>query len=403
MSRQGADDPPQIRTLLVVPWDAERGGVVSVAENLTRYLQARGHHVMFFHPGTTLFLRRRPTKLGFDGAKLRLVLPYGERHRLLRAVAFPLLFALALVQLMWFLRRHRIQIINLHYVEDGYFYFGICRRLLPVRLVTSIHGRDAFYREKPRVSYSRAFRFLIDSSDLIVLPSSSYLKKLLQAFPDIQNKVLSIHNGINPVQFGPVDEAQRERAAIQRYILCVAELRDYKGIDILLHAVKPVLASDDTLRMVLAGDGPLRGELEELAASLGIDHRTQFLGTKGAAEIAALMRGCELLVLPSREEPFGIVLIEAMACRTPVVASDVGGIPEIVEHERSGILVEPENPRALTEGIRRLLADRNLRITIAENGYRRVMERFCFFHTGAAYESALASVLGIHLTESIAA
>ena len=403
MSERVIADTQKMKVLLVIPWDEERGGVVSVARNLTRYLQSRGHHVVFFHPGTTLFLRRRTTKLGFDGATLRLVLPYGERYRLLRVVVFPFLFAAGLIQLLWFLRRERVQIINLHYVEDGFAYFAVCRRLLPIRLVTSIHGRDAFYREKPRSRYSRAFRFLIRCSDLVVLPSSSYRKKLLQAFPAIGKKVVFIHNGIDPVQFAPMDEERVGRPIAERYMLCVAELRDYKGIDILLRAAKPLLDNEDSVSLVLAGDGPLRQPLEELAASLGIRDRTSFLGTKGAADIAALMRGCELLVLPSREEPFGIVLIEAMACKTPIVASEIGGIPEIIEHERTGILVEPENPYALTEALRTVLANEDLRRRLAENGYRRAMERFCFQHTGAAYENAFASLLGVQLPESLAA
>jgi glycosyltransferase involved in cell wall biosynthesis len=147
--------------------------------------------------------------------------------------------------------------------------------------------------------------------------------------------------------------------------------------------------------LVLAGDGPLRGQLESLARSLGIRDRTQFLGTKGAMEIARLLHECELLVLPSREESFGIVAIEAMVCKRPVVATAVGGIPEIIEQEVSGILVEPENPEALAAALRRVLKNSGLRRTLAENGYSRVIERFCFNHTGAAYERSFASLLGL--------
>jgi glycosyltransferase involved in cell wall biosynthesis len=153
-----------------------------------------------------------------------------------------------------------------------------------------------------------------------------------------------------------------------------------------------LLAGDRSLRLVLAGDGPLRGELEALAASLGVAAQTTFLGFQGASEIVRLLHGCETMVLPSRMESFGIVLIEAMACKTPVVACAVGGIPEIIEHEVSGILVEPENPRALTAGLRRVLTDGDLRRTIAENGYTRVMQRFCSSHNGEAYVRAFVSI-----------
>jgi glycosyltransferase involved in cell wall biosynthesis len=382
----------KVRTLLVVPWDEVRGGVVCVADNLTRYLLGRGHDVTFFHPGKTLLLKRRMTKLGFDGVTLRLMAPSGTTRRPLRILVFPLLFTLSLLQLLWFLHRQRIQVINVHYVTDESFYFAVCSKVLSIRLVTSIHGRDAFLHEKPRIRYSRPFRFLIDASDLIVLPSRTYRNKLLQAFPEVESRAIAIHNGINPSEFRPADD--RHHHGMERYILCVAEMREYKGIDVLLRAVQPILAGDPVLSVVLAGDGPMRQELEDLAGSLHIESRTRFLGRRGAVEIAALLNGCELFVLPSREEPFGIVLIEAMACRKAVVASNIGGIPEVVEHEQTGILVEPENPAALEEGLRRLLADSALRNRLAENGYRRAIEHFCLNHTGAAYEKALTSLAG---------
>jgi glycosyltransferase involved in cell wall biosynthesis len=195
---------------------------------------------------------------------------------------------------------------------------------------------------------------------------------------------------VDPAQFTPADSEPGRRR--DRYILCVAALDVYKGIDVLVHAAKPLLIDDPSLGLVLAGEGPLRMELEGLAASLGIRRQTQFVGHKRGAEIAQLLQGCEVFVLPSREEPFGIVLLEAMACRKPVVATAVGGIPEIVEHEKSGILVEPDNPAALTEGIRRVLRDNELRKTIADNGHTRVMERFCLVHNGNSYEKAFIAL-----------
>jgi L-malate glycosyltransferase len=383
-----------MNTLLVAPWDHKRGGVISVLENLATYLQVRGHKVLFFHNERTILLKSGLTKLGFPGVRLRLNMPFGPGlHGVLRTLAFPFLFTASLLQLIWLLRNRRIQVVNLHYPNDQYVYFAICRRLLSIRLVTSLHGRDAFYKERPKDKYSRAFRFLIHSSDLVILPSETYRRKLLEAFPDIRQRTIFIHNGINPAQFRPAENGQNTNEQ-NRYILCVAELQEYKAIDVLLHAAKPLLASDRSLTLVLAGDGPLRGELEGLANSLGISNQTLFLGTQGATDVARLLHGCETMVLPSRMEPFGIVLIEAMACKKPVVATAVGGIPEIIEHEKSGILVEPENPQALAAGLRRVLTDGDLSRTIAENGYSRVMERFCAAHNGAAYEKAFASILG---------
>jgi len=384
----------KMQLLLVVPWDEGRGGVVNVAENLAKYLHTLGHGVLFFHPGQTVVLKRRTTKRGFPGVQLRIGFPFAQPRPIVSALAFPVLFPIMLIQLIWFLRRHNIHVVNLHFPIDNFFYFAICRHLLSIRLVTSVHGSDAFPNGKPRERYSRAFRYMIRSSDLIVLPSDTYRKKFLDVFPCARHKTVFIHNGINPIDFVLPDNKQRigER---NRYILCIAAMTEWKGIDVLLNASKPLLMGDPSLTLVLVGEGPLRTELEQLASTIGICKQTRFLGSKEPSEIAKLLNGCEIFVLPSRAESFGIVVIEALACRKPVVATAVGGIPEIIEDKKTGILVEPDDAAALADALRSLLTNSCLKTTLAENGYRRVMERFCFDRTGAAYENAYASLWNV--------
>jgi glycosyltransferase involved in cell wall biosynthesis len=393
------DRNDRLKTLMAVPWEEEGGGVASVVESVAKYLKSAGHEVMFFYPGSPVVLASKTTPQGFRAVQLRLSVPFVKPRPILSALAFPVLFPIALLQLLWFLRREQIRVVNVHYPVDHFVYFAVCRRLLGIRLVTSIHGGDAFYQGRPREKYSRIFRFLIASSDLIVLPSATYRNRLLEAFPHIQDKTIHIHNGVNLAFFSFVENVESEPKK-NRYILSVTHLRDYKGVDILLHAARPLLASDPSLDLVVAGDGPLLRELEDLASSLGIRNQTRFVGLQSAKAIAGLLKGCELMVLPSREESFGIALIEAMACRKAVVATEVGGVPEIVEHEISGILVEPENAAALSEGMRRVLTDGHLRRTLEENGYSRVMERFCVSHTTAAYEDAFASLWGFRQSAS---
>jgi glycosyltransferase involved in cell wall biosynthesis len=383
-----------MKTLLVSPWDDCRGGAQVVTLNLAKHLQAQGNEVLFFHPGKAILLKRRITSQGFPGVELRVSVPFGRPRPIVSALAFPVLFPIVFIQLLSFLRKERIQIVNLHYLMDSFFYFAICRHLIPIRLVTSIHGSDAFSLGKPRQQYSRAFKFLLAASDLITVPSNAYRQKLLERFPALDHKVVFIHNGIRPGVFMPSKNLQNPHGQ-QRYILCAAGLKPEKAIDVLLHASKPLLASDSSLQLVLVGDGPLRGDLEDLASALGIRNQTQFLGSKESTEVARLMQRCAVFVLPSRAESFGMVVLEAMACKRPVVASAVGGIPEIIEHEKSGILVPPDNPEALAEALRAVLTNPRLGETIADNGHRRVVESFCFNRTGEAFENAFASVLGL--------
>ena len=367
---------------------------MNVVENLAAFLRSQGHEIEFFFPGRALVLHRS-TFLGFPAARLRLTVPFGQPNPIRSALAFPVLFPIMLFQLLVFLRRQRIQIINLHYLVDSFFYFAICKRLLSLPLVTSLHGSDAFYKGRPRERYSRPFKFALRFSDLIILPCDAYRKLLVSVFPGVQAKSKFIHNGVDLRRFSSAQTGQ-SIDSLGRYILCIAYLEDYKGIDILLNAAKPLLAGDSSLKLIIAGDGPRRRDLEHLASSLRIQSQTEFVGSQGSTEIAKLLQGCELLVLPSREEAFGIVILEAMASKRAVVATAVGGIPEVIEHEVSGILVEPENPTALCEGLRRVLTNSALKNRLAENGHTRV-NRFSIDLNGAAYQAAFASLLGFPL------
>src|SRR5262249_28258780 len=157
-----------------------------------------------------------------------------------------------------------------------------------IRLVTSVHGSDVFTDSgKPKLRYSAALRLLLQCSDLIILPSETYQKRLFEAFPDHRHKTIFIHNGVdlNQFKFGAGTEKSFDNG---RYILCVAHLRELKGIDVLLHGCKPLLVRDPSLKVIVVGDGPDRARLEELAARLGIRSQTQFVGKKQPVDVAKL-------------------------------------------------------------------------------------------------------------------
>src|SRR5688572_13536650 len=203
-------------TLFVVPTE-DAGGVTTVVQNLATHFRSQGHEVSFFHPGQNMVLKARTTRSGFPGVRLRLCVPFAQPRPVLSTIAFPFLFPVILFQLFWLLRKHRFQIINLHYPIDNFFYFGICRYLLSIRLVTSLHGGDAFLNAKPRRRYTRAFRFLIHSSDLVILPSDAYRKKFVGPFPCAEPKTSFIHNGIDLAQFVTPERQERNDS---RYMLC---------------------------------------------------------------------------------------------------------------------------------------------------------------------------------------
>jgi glycosyltransferase involved in cell wall biosynthesis len=379
-----------MKVLLVVPWDQERGGVMNAVENLAVYLRSHGDSVLFLQPALPVILRTGKTFGGFTGVRLRLGFPNSPPRRVISTMMFPFLFPVVLIQLLWMLHKHRIEIVNLHFLNDRFFYFAVCRWLLPIKLVASVHGSDAFESGKPRRRYSLAFRFLVRSADLVILPSNAYRAKFAEVFRDARKKTICIHNGVDAEQFRDRVQAYDNS---RRYILCIGALTEWKGIDLLLRAAPPLLREYPWLSLVIVGDGVLRRNLQDLATQLGIVDRTRFAGALSADAVALLLQGCDVLAVPSRAESFGLVVLEGMVCGKPVVASAVGGIPEIIENEISGILVEPESPEALCQAIRRVLSDDGLRDALGANGRARVLQRFCFSNTGAAYKSAFSECL----------
>jgi glycosyltransferase involved in cell wall biosynthesis len=377
-----------MRILFAVHRDGDVGGVVNVVANLAKAFACRHHEVFFLHPSGEIFVKQKTTRFGFQGFELRMQLPFGERHPILRIPAFLVLFPICLYQLLRLIRKNRIEVINVHYPSDVSFYSAVCRRLLGVRLITSIHGADVFKDGKPLAKYSRAFKFLLSASDCIVAPSRKFRQDFVAAFPHFDGKTTFIHNGIDVVEVNRIAPQSLELSstALPSYILSVTAYKPQKAVDVLVRAFKLVCEAMPAIKLILVGRGYQRDSLEALAATLQVRDRIEFLGPSPWPEVINLMRGCEVFVLSSRFETFGIVLLEAMACQKPVVATTAGGMPEIIENGKDGILVAPEDARALADALLTLLRDSTLRKRIAANGRSTVTDRFLLDRTVAAYE-----------------
>ena len=162
------------------------------------------------------------------------------------------------------------------------------------------------------------------------------------------------------------------------FVLFVGRLASNKGLLDLATAFAPLAAADASSQLVVIGeDGGQRGALEARARGLHLSERVHLLGhLDDDAMLAAAYREARLTVLPSEYEAFGLVLLESLAAGTPVVASKVGGIPEVVEDGKAGILVPPKSPSALAEAIGRLWSDRDLARRLGEYGRSQVVPRF---------------------------
>ena len=205
---------------------------------------------------------------------------------------------------------------------------------------------------------------------------------LATSLPTLHDRIVYIHNSVNPSLLKPADAGSA--AALSPYILCIAELQEYKGIDVLLHATQLLLETDPDLVLILrrrpaaAKLGGFGARARHPSSRIVSWHagsaRTGYAASRMPRR-RSLHRGWSRSGLPfSRHWHVGGRL-------WPVRSA---AIPEMIEHEVSGLLVEPEDPKALAAGLRRVLDDEKLAYRLAANGYAGVMKRFCSVHQGTA-------------------
>ena len=186
----------------------------------------------------------------------------------------------------------------------------------------------------------------------------------------MKKKTIVIPNGISIPEF-----ADFKFSEIHYDVLFVGGLSRRKGVNFLLEAISILKVKyNRSLKVAIVGDGPLRDELRKLCVKLKISNQVEFLGIQ--KNVNNFMRSSKVFVLPSRWEGFGLVIIEAMSNMLPVIATNVGPIPEIIENGKDGILVPPENPKALARAINNLLESEELREKLSKAAYKKVRERY---------------------------
>jgi D-inositol-3-phosphate glycosyltransferase len=187
------------------------------------------------------------------------------------------------------------------------------------------------------------------------------------------SRVVVVHPGVDSTLFTPLDEPSSEHPG---YVVVAARLEPLKGLDLAITALAALPAADRP-DLVVAG-GPTTGhetypaELHALAAQAGITVR--FLGPQSRPDLAALLRGARMLLVPSHSETFGLVALEAAASGIPVIAMRSGGLVEAVEHGTTGLLIDTREPAGWTDAVSRLLADRTLAHTLGSAGRRRALD-----------------------------
>lgn len=342
-------DPQRFRPLLLhshgAPWLAGVG-----AENVLR--------VAVFHPQSGVF---RPQR---DKLRASLIANIGSLFRALGPVA-------ATCQA---LRRYRPALVHTNTLKC-HLLAGAAARLCRLPLIW--HLRDIVREPQAAALLRRAAHFL---KPTVIAVSRAVAGQVA----DLGLTVKVIYNGVPLDEFspGPAPPGLRESLGLQpqaRLLVSVARLTPWKGHEALLRAMPLVLSRQPDARLIVVGtvafwsEGYLE-ELQSLASELGISYAVVWTGHR--TDVADLLRLAEVFVLPSKDEPFGRAIVEAMATGKPVVAGRTGGVPEICPDGETGYLVDPDSPEEIADAIIALLSDPGRAREMGEKGCLRARELF---------------------------
>ncbi|MEW6409284.1 MAG: glycosyltransferase [Nitrospirota bacterium] len=290
------------------------------------------------------------------------------------------------------IKRESVDIVNTHSGKDSWV-SSISARLLWKRPAI-IRTRHLALPVKNRVTYSLL-------PDKIVTVSEHVRQYLIKEKGINQEKIIAIHTGVDvkqesresrlrPEGFGELSRtAQPERVESRKIngirgelgisketplIGTVAILRKKKGHYILIEAARIILKDIPDIIFIFIGDGPQRKNLLRLIDEYGLNNHVRLLGLRN--DVHVLLREMDVFVLPSFEEALGTSVLEAMAASIPVVATNVGGIPEAIIDGVTGILVSPGDADALADAIKKLIQDKSMARRMGEEGRQRIEEHF---------------------------
>ena len=369
---------------------ASMGGSGIVATELAKALADRGHDV---HVIST----DQPFRLGTFHPGLIFHQVHTPSYPLFREPQYVLSLANTAVQVA---REQGLDIIHAHYAVPHAIAAVLARQVLtasgsvrPPRVVTTLHGTDiTVVGADP--SYSEIVAFSIDQSDGVTTVSES-----LRAATE---RELPVHRSIEVIP-NFLDCTVYRRSAVPdlrirytrgdpatRIVMHMSNFRPVKRIDSVLEVFAGI-ASRVPAVLLLAGDGPEVSTARRLARQLGVADRVHLLGPQ--EDVLPLLSIADLFLLPSEQESFGLAALEAMACEVPVVASNAGGLPEVIQHGATGFLHDVGDVVAMVASGVALLTDPDLHRRVTAAAVVDVRERFCADRIVPMYERHYAQVL----------
>jgi len=367
--------------IVIITWEYPPimvGGLSVHCKGLAEALVKIGHDVDVITVGYEL-----PEYENINGVNIHRVRPIKHGHFL----TWALLMGNAMEKKLGLLGINNYDVIHCH-DWMAYPVGSSIKHLLSKPYIQSIHSTEmgrcgGIHSEDSKVISDLEWWSTYESHAIITV-SNSIKEEICSIFNVPWDKVNVIYNGINPEEFDiPMNEQEKNNFKLsigiqphEKMILFVGRLVYQKGVEYLIRAVPDIIKNHPNSKVVIAGSGDMRGYLEDLAFQLGCRDKIIFLGYIRGQMLKKLYKSSDLTVIPSIYEPFGIVALEAMAAGSPVIASAVGGLKEIIHHEYNGVTVYPKNPDSIAWGVNRVLSDEGFREWIVSNAKKDVYNKY---------------------------
>jgi N-acetyl-alpha-D-glucosaminyl L-malate synthase BshA len=367
---------------------ASIGGSGIVATELGKNLALRGHHVH-------VLSSEMPFRLGDYQPGLSFHRVETPNYPLFREPQYLLALANKIVQVS---REERLDIIHAHYAVPHATAGYLAREILGAanggkvpRVITTLHGTDITLVGSDR-SYKEIVGFSIAQSDGVTAVSES-LKSDTYRELGRSHDIRVIPNFIDAADARRSDRGDLRASFApggEKLIIHVSNFRPVKRVTAVVEIFRKIHAQVPS-RLLMVGDGPDLAEAAERARTAGLGDAVRFLGDQ--EQVVPLLSASDLFLMPSAQESFGLAALEAMACEVPVVASRVGGVPELVEHGVTGILCPADDLGAMADAAVRLLTDEALHARMAKASRKRAVDHFTDARVVPMYERYYDEVL----------
>jgi L-malate glycosyltransferase len=332
------------------------------AAKMERLGKLRVHRFQYFYP-------KKLQKVAYEGGVLLNV-----KNSLLAKVQLPFFLASEIFSAINLVKKYDVSLIHAHWIIPQGVVGWMLKKFYRIPLIVTVHGSDLFPLKHPVYKYFQ--EKVLNVCDVCTVNSKSTKNEIVKRFPKFTKKIYVIPMGVDFKLFSRRSIGTKKgKYSDKKIILYVGRLNEQKGLKYLIEAMVAVKNRFPKAILLIIGEGAYKSELEKILKSAEMEDYVEFLGGMNHDKIAEYYNLSDVFVLPSIEskigtEGQGLVLIEAMASKVPVIGTNTGGIRFLVKNNVDGILVKQKSSEEIANAITRLLTNNGLSNKLTENAFK---------------------------------